>query len=191
MRDMEHFASRAWGELGIGIVKRWAEFNERYFAGKLHPIPIIITPTLPFGGRIADCWSDIEPGRGLIRLNVPRKGRRLVADNNSLLHEMIHQRLFEAGEDASHASEGWRREIMRLQEAMTGKPAWAGRQTTKRMPGPDGKLTKIVLINKPKADGTPSLTQEQIARWPSGGTGISLGRLGEPVLAPTHERRRS
>jgi len=45
--------------------------RSKYFDGELHPIPIIITPTLPFGKRLADCWSHIQPGRGLIRLNMP------------------------------------------------------------------------------------------------------------------------
>jgi hypothetical protein len=77
-----------------------------------HPIPIIITPTLPFGKRLADCWSHIHPGRGLIRLNMPlttgHGDYSLIADNNTLLHEMVHQCLFERGEDASHKSAGWR-----------------------------------------------------------------------------------
>jgi hypothetical protein len=34
----------------------------------------------------------------------------LVADNNTLLHEMIHQLLFGRGEPAGHNSAGWRRE---------------------------------------------------------------------------------
>src|SRR5262245_2196928 len=175
--DMERFAEHAWGELGINIVRRWAEFNNRYFAGKLQTIPIIVTPTLPFGKRLADCWSDIQPGRGLIRLNVPRKGGRLVADNNTLLHEMVHQHLFERGENAAHASEGWRREIMRLNKLITGKEIWAGRSTTKRIEGSDGKLSKVVRINKPRDDGRASLTQAVIARWPHDGMGIDLGQL--------------
>jgi hypothetical protein len=33
--DMKRFAEHAWGELGISTVRRWAEFNGRYFGGKL------------------------------------------------------------------------------------------------------------------------------------------------------------
>jgi hypothetical protein len=188
--DMETFASRAWGELGIGIVRRWAEFNKRYFGGKLHPIPIIITPTLPFGKRLADCWSDVEPGRGLIRLNVPRVGGHLVADNNTLLHEMVHQVLFERGENAKHAGEGWRREIMRLNRLITGREIWAGRSITRRVEGADGKLSKVIRLNEPRADGTESLSQMQIAHWPHDGCGIDLGHLGSETPSPMLRKAR-
>jgi hypothetical protein len=184
IKDMEKFAEHGWGEFGLAVARKWLEFNRLYFAGKLQPIPIILTPTMPFGKRIADCWSDKDQhGRGLIRLSFPRTpgahgGYRLLADNNTLLHEMVHQCLFERGECPKHKSEGWRREIMRLNKAITGREIWAGKPTTKRMPGPDGKLTKIVRTNKAHEDGRPSLTQKQIARWPHDGCGIDLGHLG-------------
>jgi len=185
LADMERFAEHAWGELGSNTVRMWSEFNEKYFGGKLHPIPIIITPTLPFGKRLADCWSHIHPGRGLIRLNMPlttgHGDYSLIADNNTLLHEMVHQCLFERGEDASHKSAGWRSEIMRLNKMITGKEIWAGRSMTKRVEGSDGKLSKVVRINQPRADGMKSLGQKEIASWPHHGTGIKLGRLGDVI----------
>jgi hypothetical protein len=51
----------------------------------------------------------------------------LLADNAVLLHEMVHQFLFERNEDPSHKGEPWCREIMRL----TGEPVstaadWSG-----------------------------------------------------------------
>jgi len=48
-----------------------------------------------------------------------------MADSGTLLHEMVHQYLNERGEPAGHDSEGWRREIMRLHELVTGKKIWA------------------------------------------------------------------
>ena len=45
---------------------------------------------------------------------------------------MVHQFLFERGEDAAHRSAGWRREIMRLTKQITGKDIWAGRSKTFR-----------------------------------------------------------
>jgi hypothetical protein len=84
---------------------------------------------------------------------------------------MIHQALFERGEDAKHAG-GWRREIMRLHQMITGTQIWAGRSTTQWING------KVVRINEPRNDGMGSLPQRDIARWPYS-TGINLGRLGE------------
>ena len=166
LADMRRFAAEAWGELGVNTVKSWAYFNERYFGGVLRPIPIVITPTLPYGRRLADC------GGRLIRVNVPKDHNRLVADNNTLLHEMIHQYLGERGENTGHDSEGWRREIMRLTKEITGKEIWAGRSKTVR------REKQIVRVNEPHADGRQSLPQKQIARWPHDGLGIDLGSLG-------------
>lgn len=173
LADMERFAVEAWGKLGASVVKKWAEFNHDYFAGELRPIPLIITPTLPYGKRIADCLSGEHLSGRRIRLNVPVGGRFLVADNNTLLHEMIHQYLFERREDASHQSEGWRSEIMRLTKLITGAEIWAGRYKTKRT----GK--NVFRINEPHPDGRQSLQQKQIARWPHDGIGIDLGKLGK------------
>jgi hypothetical protein len=167
--DMHHFAAEAWGAFGTAIVRKWVEFNARYFAGALRPVPLVLTNTQPYGKRLAFC-SYSRFGR-TITLNVPKNHKTLLADNGSLLHEMIHQLLFEANEEPSHASEAWRREIMRLQAEITGTPIWAGRSITVR------QNSKVVRINAPSANGEPSLTQGQIARWPSD-TGINLGKLG-------------
>ena len=72
----------------------------------------------------------------------------LRADSGTLLHEMVHQYLNERGEPAGHDSEGWRREIMRLHELVTGKKIWAGASITKR---------KVVALfaqrSKPNGEG--------------------------------------
>ena len=84
----------------------------------------------------------------------------LRADSGTLLQEMVHQYLNERGEPAGHDSEGWRREIMRLHELVTGKKIWAGASITKRQDG------RVVRINAPSPTGKASLNQRQIARWP-------------------------
>jgi hypothetical protein len=84
---------------------------------------------------------------------------------------MIHQFLFERGEDAAHAGAPWRREIMRLHAAIAGTAIWAGRSTPARQGG------KVVRINEPHADGRPSLTQGAIARWPHS-VGLEFGPIG-------------
>ena len=73
---------------------------------------------------------------------------------------MVHQYLNERGEPAGHDSEGWRSEIMRLHELVTGKKIWAGASITKRQDG------RVVRINAPSPTGKASLNQRQIARWP-------------------------
>jgi hypothetical protein len=177
---MQKFATEAWGDLGTMAVLRWSDFNKKYFDGELKPIPLVITNTLPFGRRLAFCSHDPKgPYHRTITLNVPTQHSSLLADNGTLLHEMIHQLLQQRGEPSAHASAGWRREIMRLNKLITGTEVWAGASITKRVVGDDGKRSKVVRINKPRDDGEPSLDQATIARWPHDGMGINLGRLGE------------
>jgi hypothetical protein len=95
---------------------------------------LIITPTLPFGKRIADCAGGPECDYRLIRLNIPKTtghgAYHLVANNNTLLHEMVHQHLQERGDNPKHAGRPWCEEIMRLNKQITGREIWAGRTKT-------------------------------------------------------------
>ena len=64
------------------------------------PVPLVITNAQPFGKRLAYCSYGSTAGSGrTITLNVPKLHGTLLADNNTLLHEMVHQFLFERGED--------------------------------------------------------------------------------------------
>jgi hypothetical protein len=179
LKDMQRFAGEAWGDFGLKVVDKWADYNERYFGGSLRPVPLVITHTQPFGKRLAFC--SYNPGRGrTITLNMPKTtghgAYELVADNCTLLHEMVHQYLFERGEDAEHEREGWRREIMRLNKLIAGKEIWAGRSKTMR--DPEDK-TRVLRRNEPHPEtGKASLSQMQIARWPHDARGIKLGKLG-------------
>jgi hypothetical protein len=164
VEDMRRFAGEAWGEFGVNIVDRWCEFNASYFDNALRPVPLVITHTQPFGKRIGFCSYNPDSSSGrTITLNVPKRkytGRRyeLLADNNTLLHEMLHQFLFERGEDAAHLSGGWRREIIRLTKQITGKDIWAGRSKSFRR----GK--SIIRMNVPHPETKePSLPQAIIA----------------------------
>ncbi len=86
---------------------------------------------------------------------------------------MVHQFLFERGEDPAHAGGPWRREIMRLTKIITGKTVWASRSTTVR------RDKHVVRINAPHPETEePSLPQMTIARWPHDGLGINFGSLG-------------
>ena len=92
----------------------------------------------------------------------------------TLLHEMLHQYLFERGEDPAHMGDPWRREIMRLTKLITGKTVWAGPSKTVRR---NGKTTRM---NAPHPETKESsLPQAIIARWPHDELGINLGFLGQ------------
>ena len=171
--DMRRFGLEAWGELGANVVEKWCEFNATYFGGALKPVPLVITNTQPFGHRIGFCSYDPDTSGRTITLNVPARHKVLVADNGTLLHEMLHQYLNERGENPKHAGEPWRREIMRLTKVITGRDVWAGRSKTVRANG------SIIRMNAPHpVSGEPSVPQKVIARWPHDGFGINFGKLG-------------
>jgi hypothetical protein len=174
--DMELFAAEAWGPFGVDVVARWREFNATYFGGAFRPVPLVITNTQPFGRRIGFCSYSSRGATGggrTITLNVPADHVRLLADNATLLHEMVHQYLFERGEYPAHDGAGWRREIMRLHQLLTGTAIWAGASKTMRIDG------KVVRCNAPHPEtGHASLRQGEIARWPHDQPGIRLGQLG-------------
>jgi hypothetical protein len=106
-----------------------------------------------------------DAGRA-ITLNVPTMFTDLRADSGTLLHEMVHQYLNERGEPAGHDSEGWRREIMRLHELVTGKKIWAGASITKRQ---DGR------IKCPKPDGESVADAASDCALAARGAGFALG----------------
>jgi hypothetical protein len=182
--DMRRFASEAWGTLGVLIVERWCEFNATYFDNVLRPVPLVITHTQPFGRRLAFCSYRGEGKTGrTITLNVPQLHEVLLADNGVLLHEMVHQYLFESGKAPGHDSDGWRYEIMRITKQITGTDIWAGKSVVRRI---NGKPTRL---NAPGTDGQLSLKQGEIARWPHTVAGINLGALGEPQHPTTCNAR--
>src|SRR6516164_10223907 len=167
VEDMRRFAGEAWGPLGVSIVERWCDFNATYFDGALRPVPLVLTNTLPFGNRIAFCSYDPDQSGRTITLNVPKDHAQLLADNCTLLHEMVHQFLFERGEYPSHDGEPWRREIMRLTKQITDREIWAGRSITVR------RDKRVIRINAPHPQTKePSLPQAAIAQWPHDGLGI-------------------
>jgi hypothetical protein len=194
--DMERFALEAWGEFGMHVVKRWSEFNDRFFGGELHPIPLVLTNTQPYGRRLAFCSHNPDgPHHRTITVNVPSyRGKpapatyRLLADNGVLVHEMIHQLLQQRGENSSHMSDGWRAEVMRLTEQIAGRRIWAGRSKTMRVEGDDGKRSKIIRANEDGPNGEKSLGQDEIARWPHT-VGITLGHLGAQTEVVTKTKR--
>lgn len=193
---MREFAVEGWGDVGAAVVDQWAAYNQRFFGGELRPIPLVIEARRPLGNRVVDCTaggsrSTPRIGGRLIRFNIWLERGKRVADNGALLHAMLHQLLLQRGENAEHSGAPWRREIMRLTEAVTGKPVWAGRSIVKRVPAAKpifaikrdgrGKERRVPIVvqrvDERPPDDRVALTQQQIARWPEG-SGVDLGRLG-------------
>ena len=143
MRDFMH---HGWGPVGIRVAEAWREFNDRYFDGRLKPVPITLVATSPHGHWLG-LTSGMRPGNGnavcrchLLQLTYPNGGRQLIADRGVLLHEMVHQALVEAGLYPSHDGEPWRNEITRLHLVLTGERLWCAYDQVKKI---DGKSVRV------------------------------------------------
>jgi hypothetical protein len=172
--QMRQALTVGWGPLGARVAKGWLDYNRVYWEDKLKPLPIFLTPTSPYGHWIGlTCCSETVTH---IAMTAPRVGKVLVADRNTLLHEMIHQYLFETGQDPKHEGEPWRKEIMRLHELLTGETIWAGAYTVKKVRQANGRRKSVKGNRAEPRAGRPSITQGEIARWPQS-LGIRLGSL--------------
>jgi hypothetical protein len=170
--EMRHALEVGWGEVGGRVADCWREYNRLYFGGRLRPLPIFLTPATPYGHLLGWCCGhDVR----VIALAAPRQGDVLVADRDTLLHEMVHQLLFEEGVSPRHKDEPWCREIMRLHKQITGKEIWAGKYTVMKKRVGDGRASVRGNLPRP-GTGEPSIPQAEIARWPHD-SGIDLGAL--------------
>src|SRR5262245_35583752 len=175
-RDMMLNLVVGWGATGRAVAKCWWQYNHTYFGGRLRPLPIFLVPTTPYGKRRG--WTCCSEALTHIALAAPRHGGVLVTDRGTLLHEMLHQFLFQRREFPSHKGEPWRQGIMRLHQQITGQDIWAGDETVGRVRTEDGgRRSKRIRQPHPET-GAASLTQGQIARWPHS-VGIDLGPLLE------------
>lgn len=172
---MTEHAKEAYGPLGAALCATWAQFNRAYFWNALKPIPLILTQAHPYGRGGGACMTTPAPGGRAIVLSLSKDGERYVADNGALLHAMIHQWLADMGEDASHAGEPWRREIMRLHLQIAGKKIWAGRSKAMRAPVEEGG--GVYRGNEDGPKGERSITQAEIAAWPPPDVRRKLGKV--------------
>jgi len=158
--EMETFLRAGWGDFGKSVAKSWRSINRNFFKGKLEPCPIVITPTSPYGHWIGLCCGDTQNRRAnLIYLTIPNQSNQLLADNDTLLHEMLHAYLYQVGEPAAHEDLPWMREITRI-SAMRGVMIKAQRDKIIKVRQPDGSRKS----KRVKPEG--SLSQADIARWP-------------------------
>lgn len=78
------------------LLKLWNDYNEKYFGGILHPVPIRITRARSYYG-----YFSVTESSGVGRLCISAKlhsSPELLHD--TLLHEMVHQWLYESGSRA-------------------------------------------------------------------------------------------
>jgi hypothetical protein len=174
LADMRHTLVTGWGKVGGRVADAWEDFNRLYFAGKLKPLPIFLTPSMPYGTKVG--WTCCLREVTHIALARPRNGTFLVADRGVLLHEMVHQFLHEQGDLTGHGGEPWRLEIMRLTLAIAGKDIWAGAYTVRKVKGKDGRRRSVRGNLPHPVTGEPSLSQCEITHWPHS-LGIDLGTL--------------
>lgn len=157
--EMLRLATHAFGDIGKRTALLWREYNSKYFDDVLNPIPLVYVPTLPHGAHVGETWQThviYLMGQG------PRRPWSFI--RGVLVHEMLHQFLYQRGVSASHDSDGWRTEIMRITAKHFGKEIWAGRIKVTKVG--KGKDRRSVKFNAPHPDGRKSLTQGEIARWP-------------------------
>jgi len=175
--QMRDFLHHGWGPVGVRVAECWRDYNDRYFDGRLRPVPITLVNTSPHGHWLGlTCGIFAGNGDGLpcrchlIQLTYPGSGESLVADRATLLHEMVHQFLVEAGLNARHAAEPWRKEITRLHLVLTGERLWCAYDQVKKIKGTS------VRVPKPAPEsGMRSIEQREIAAWPT--RDIKLGAL--------------
>lgn len=175
--DVAHILRIVAGDLGTEIAATWAAYNRTYFDQRLHPVPITLSRHSPYGHWIGLAVYGSEGMREIV-LHRPTVLARDDVWRAVLLHEMVHQFLFESHENAKHNGAPWRREIMRLSPLLPGgRVIWAGAPTVGKRRTENGERQSF-RFNRPRPHGEPSLAQDEIAGWPD-----SVG-LTPPKVSP-------
>jgi hypothetical protein len=163
--QMRAFLEYGWGDIGLAVFTTWEEFNIRFFADQLSPIPIVLVATSPHGHWVG-CTHTVTTQRraAFIALTAPYN-KRLRSDRGVLLHEMIHAALVERGESPKHEHAPWCREITRLSALLGRSYVHAAPQKVQRVNGTIARVTPHGSISRRAA-----------ARWPHS-IGLDLGSL--------------
>ena len=168
--NLRDFLRTGWGAAGERVADHFFDLNDRYFAGKIKPVPIVITPTSPHGRWLGlTCGNARQNSASLIYLTRPSRGDSLVADRGVLLHEMIHASLMQRGDDPGHDGQPWRDEITRISRACN-RTITAMPTKVKKVKMPDGSRKSKRIVQG------GSLTQKEIATWPES-IGLDFGDL--------------
>ena len=164
-KDMRMMCGWQIGQEGEEVADLWAAFNTLAWDGKLKPAPILFPKTLPYGAAVGMAHY-ADDGRDSIELKA-NMSRQEKAD--TLLHEMIHQYLFQTNQNPKHQGMPWCNELIRLTRLFWGKEIWAApSKVAKQVQGSkDGKqIRKSVRIQPESPTGIPSASTADIACWP-------------------------
>ena len=163
--DMRLMCGWQLGQEGEQLADLWVAFNKLGWGGKLQPAPITFPATLPYGHAIGQAHYG-EDGRDFIDLQY---GLSMQMKVDVLLHEMVHQYLFQTNQNPRHNAIPWCREIMRLSVLFWGKEIWAAPSTVGKVVvgHKDGKQVRQSARRQPASPtGIPSASMEDIKRWP-------------------------
>ena len=157
LADMEHFLVCTYANLGQEIFDLWVEYNNTYFDGRLKPIAITITAVAPHGR-----WIGLCRGTRQITLAMPDSEKpRNVSGPGTLLHEMIHQHIFELGffPKDSHNNGYWRREVERINEMATGEKICCVRTKVTKVKQEDGSRKSVKVPDLRDWDGQSRIVE--------------------------------
>jgi hypothetical protein len=155
--EMASILRWTYGDEGEQFARLWCGLNDKLFDGKLSPVPIYQPRATPYGK-----WRGLYSGNmrnESLEIQLKR-GEDRDSKFATLLHEMIHQRLWEAGENPCHNGTPWCNEIMRLTREIWGIEIWASPSVPRKVGG------KSKRIQKPSPDGRLSIPFCAIELWP-------------------------
>lgn len=145
------------GEEGELITKLWSALNQKHFDNVLKPLPLWFPSAMPYGKVIGRFTGNPEGQSLSIQI---KASENFQSKANILLHEMIHQYLFETDQDVKHNALPFCNQIMRLSKDIWDKTIWASPSVPRKVNG----ISK--RIQKPSSDGSPSIPLADIASWP-------------------------
>ena len=155
--QMRQMMGWSFGEEGVCIADLWWAFNERFWGGRLVPCPLFF-PRATSWGRWIGLYTRNHDYQ---TLHIQLKFALSFEDKaDVLLHEMVHQYLGESQQNTAHNADPWCQEIIRLTSEIWGQRIHASPANPRKVKG------RSVRIQKPAADGTPSISRRDIASWP-------------------------
>jgi hypothetical protein len=170
MMDYRAVQADMFGDAGAWAYDEWHHHNTAYFDGRL-AYGWILWGLTPHGHRLGE--TQLVNGTGRITLHPS-----LVAPSSShpwnraarlwntrtasdvLLHEMIHQALYQRGDDSEHNGRPWCDEIERLSPIVLGRTVKAEPVNPRRITLPD-RTSKVVRRAR-----KGFLSRDAIAHWP-------------------------
>lgn len=155
--EMRKMMSWSWGDRGVWAADLWRKFNEAYWGGQLEPVPIWFPQASPYGHWVGLCSGNRQGQTQHIQLLRGKPDDFLA---HVLLHEMIHQYLFETGQNPAHNAQPWCEEVMRLTKQIWGKDIWVSPSVPRKV---DGKSQRIQKRSPARQESIPL---KEISGWP-------------------------